>query len=318
MTNLCGKGVWLAHSYDLQRATEMATKTEATHLLIKVGHGPFYFPEITRALLPRTRSLGFQALAWVQITDYLPAEMLSTIRRALEFGYDGVVLFLGSALVTANQLRPLVDALKQVDIAPARLYVASVPPGRLPDAETLQILAPLCQGGWMPLCFPASGNSPEQVIEREVYQALGDLSLIWGGTPPVYPILSPLQGDGEAPFLPEMMIPWVETIVQHGVDFFSVYHAAVTEKALWPILQAANVACRVEAPQGDTELTEPGVAVPQPVYVTVKTSDTVWGLINRYGLGKEQFWRWNAHLWDSRGLPRDADYLQEGWRVRVQ
>jgi hypothetical protein len=52
--------------------------------------------------------------------------------------------------------------------------------------------------------------------------------------------------------------------------------------------------------------------------VTVKTSDTVWGLINRYGLGKDQFWRWNAHLWDSRGLPRDADYLQEGWRVRVQ
>ena len=32
----------------------------------------------------------------------------------------------------------------------------------------------------------------------------------------------------------------------------------------------------------------------------------------------EKFWAWTAHLWESRGLPRDPDYLQEGWRVRVK
>jgi hypothetical protein len=58
--------------------------------------------------------------------------------------------------------------------------------------------------------------------------------------------------------------------------------------------------------------------LPQPVYITARTSDTVWGIITRHGLTKEQFWTWNAHLWDSRGLPRDPDYLQEGWRLRVK
>jgi len=30
-----------------------------------------------------------------------------------------------------------------------------------------------------------------------------------------------------------------------------------------------------------------------------------------------QFWEWNGHLWDEQGLPRDANYMQAGWRVRV-
>jgi len=58
--------------------------------------------------------------------------------------------------------------------------------------------------------------------------------------------------------------------------------------------------------------------VPQPIYITVRTSDSVWGIISRHGISREQFWAWNAHLWDSRGLPRDPDYLQEGWRLRVK
>ena len=37
MTTLCGKGIWLAHSYDLQRAAEVAASIGGTHLLVKVG-----------------------------------------------------------------------------------------------------------------------------------------------------------------------------------------------------------------------------------------------------------------------------------------
>ena len=59
-------------------------------------------------------------------------------------------------------------------------------------------------------------------------------------------------------------------------------------------------------------------AIPQPVYYTVAPSDTVWGIITRHGLTRENFWVWNAHLWESRGLPRDPDYLQAGWRIRVK
>jgi hypothetical protein len=121
-------------------------------------------------------------------------------------------------------------------------------------------------------------------------------------------------------FLPEEFIPWIEAIIRHGVDFFSVYHVAGIEKALWPLVQSVKIACMREA-KAEVSVepdADPNSLVPQPVYITVGTSDTVWGIITRYGLTKERFWDWNGHLWDSRGLPRDTDYMQEGWRIRVK
>ncbi len=320
MTDLCGKGIWLAHSYDLQRAVEMATQIEATHLLVKVGHGPHYYPEIAPGLLSRVRSLGFRALAWVHITDRAPEDAFHAIRRALVLGYDSVILFLGEALITQNQVQPLVDKLEPSELPFADILLATPPLPHLPDRRVLDMLAPLCRGGWMPLCFPSWNVDAEQMIHQEVYQSISDLSLLWKATPAVYPVLSPSYGEqASEPFLPEALIPWVEAILEHGTDFYSVYHAAETEKACWPILQAANVSCESERPPADDE-DEPvsSASVPQPEYVTATANDTVWVLINRHGMTKEQFWRWNGHLWDSRGLPRDSDYLRAGWRVRVK
>ena len=82
MAGLCGKGVWLAHSYDLQRAVEMATKIEGNTLLVKVGHGPHYFPETARELVQRIRSLGFHPLAWIHVTDRVPQDALRAITQA--------------------------------------------------------------------------------------------------------------------------------------------------------------------------------------------------------------------------------------------
>ena len=93
----------------------------------------------------------------------------------------------------------------------------------------------------MPLAFSTWGNNAEDVIDREIYHALGDLSLTWGKTPAVYPVLSPAHG--QVTYLPEEFIPWIAGITRHGVDFFSIYHAANTEKALWPMLKAINLNC---------------------------------------------------------------------------
>ncbi len=317
MAGLHGKGIWLAHSYDLQRAVEMATGIEATHLMVKVGHGPIYFPETTLDLLKRVRSLGFQPLAWVQLTDRASQDAFRAVERALTAGYNGVVLSLGSGYLTARQIRPFADQLENVKAFSDSLYVATPPLAALPDRSVLEILAPYCMGGWMPFCFAAYGDSPEIVIDRNVYQALGPLSLLWGGTPAVYPVISPLQRLQGDPFLPEMFIPWIEGIIRHGIDFFSVDHAAVTEKVLWPLIQSIGVP--MEAAPAFSEIAdESGAYLAQPVYVTVTSRDTVWGLINRYGLTKEKFWEWNGHLWESRGLPKDPDYLQEGWRIRIK
>ncbi|MCD4738084.1 MAG: hypothetical protein K8R89_02340 [Anaerolineae bacterium] len=316
--NLCGKGVWLSHSYDFRRAVEMATQIEAGHLLIKVGHGPYYFPETARELVKRVYSLGLHPLAWIQITDYVPQESLLAIRRAIELNYEKVVLFLGRALVTGSQLEPLAAALASAPLPLEKILLAAPPLAHLPDAQAVKVLARYCQGGWMPLCFPRQGLSAKQLLDRDVYQSLSELSLWWGATPEIYPVLAPLSGVRTAePFLPEAVIPWGESVMQHGVDFFSVYHAATTEKALWPILQSVATACQPEA-EPRVERLVAGRTVPQPEYVTATANDTVWGLIDHHAMQREWFWMWNGHLWDSRGLPRDPDYLQAGWRVRVK
>lgn len=324
MTGLCGKGLWLTHSYDLPRAIEMATSAEATHLLIKVGHGPHYFPETARELAKRVRGLGFHPLAWQQLTDRAPHEAIVPIQKALALDYEAVILFVGTALLTGEQLKPLAAAIEAEKIPRERLILASPPVAYLPDRRVLQTLAPLCKGGWMPLCFAAWG-APEQVIDRDVYQTLGDLSLLWGGTPPVYPVLSPQGAPVGTTLLPETFIPWIEGITRHGIDFFSMHHVAITEKAFWPMLQAARVTCqerqaaRAAAMPASTAAPQPVAAtIAQPVYITVSAGDTIWGIMNRHGLTKTRFWEWNGHLWDSRGLPRDSDYLQEGWRLRVK
>lgn len=323
MTQLCGKGIWLAHSYDLERAVEMATRIAGTHLLVKVGHGPYYFPETTREMLQRVGTLGLSVLAWVHLTSTAPADARKAIVEALDRGYEGVVLFLHPGTISGAQAKGLADALINVEIPRARLFLASPPLPYLSERAALEALVPVCQGGWMPLCFAAWGADAEQTINQDVYHALGDLSLLWDKTPDVYPVLSPRYGlDGEE-ILPEAFIPWIEGIARHGVDFFSVYHAADAEKALWPMLQAVNVGCLEtdgRAPISDVEprMANGLTAVSQPVYIVASASDTVWGLISRHGLNREQFWTWNAHLWDSRGLPRDPDYLQAGWRIRVK
>jgi hypothetical protein len=300
----------------------MASHIEANHLIVKVGHGPHYFPETTRTMVQRVRSLGYHPLAWVQITDRAPKESLKAIVAALSQGYEAAVLHVGTAMVSQAGMQELARALDNVEIPRDRLYAATPPLPYLPDRRVLGALAPVCQGGWMPMAFAAWGDTVDHIIDRDIYQALGDISLLWDKTPDVYPVLSPLYRlQGETTLLPEEFIPWVESIARHGVDFFSVYHAANTEKVLWSLLESVNVPC-LETSEHETavatDLDDESSVIPQPVYITISASDTVWGIITRHGLTKDTFWRWNAHLWESRGLPRDPDYLQEGWRIRVK
>jgi hypothetical protein len=243
----------------------------------------------------------------------------------LRRGYEAVVLVLPNQSIPPAPLRALAESLVDVEIPTEKLLLASPPLSVLSERGALEALVSVCQGGWMPLCFAAESDDALQVIDQEVYHRLDALSLIWDKSPEVYPVLAQNRGSSADAMLPEEFIPWVEGVARHGVDFFSVYDVANTERALWPMLQAVNVACMESDGRslGQEKVmsvsTAAGVTtLAQPVYLTVTTSDTVWGLIARHGLKREQFWSWNGHLWDSRGLPRDPDYLQEGWRLRVK
>jgi hypothetical protein len=252
-----------------------------------------------------------------------PQDALKAIVAAQTLGYEATVLFyLGGAHGDRGSDAP-VGARRWTTSS----FRASGSTWRLPHLRTcpirasLDVLAPLCQAGWMPLAFAAWGNDPRQVIQPghlpDFGRAQPDLGQDAGS---LSGVLSPLSRLAGPAFLPEELIPWIEELTRHGLDFFSVYHVANTEKALWPLLQSINIRCQEESAQPATP--EPAFAgmpdIPQPVYITGATSDTVWGIITRHGLTKQQFWAWNAHLWESRGLPRDPDYLQEGWRIRVK
>ncbi|MDF1512204.1 MAG: hypothetical protein P1S60_00185 [Anaerolineae bacterium] len=317
MAFLCGKGIWLAHSHDLQRGAEMAAHITGTHLLVKVGHGPIYFPETTRNLLTRIRLLGFHPAAWLPLTHHQPELALKAIVSSLDMGYEFLVLHLGETTLTEAQILPLVEALDNVEVPRARLYIASPPLSHMSGIQGMKVLVPFCQGGWMPLAFGSYGGSAEVTVDRSIYQALGDLSSAWGETPTIFPVLSPTADSSGSSFLPEAFIPWVEAITRHGVDFFSIFDAARTEKALWPMLGAVKLSCS-EVPATEDPVHPDRLGLPQPVFIVAKAGDTVWGFISRHGLTKTMFWEWNAHLWDDRGLPRDPDYLQEGWRIRVK
>jgi len=63
---------------------------------------------------------------------------------------------------------------------------------------------------------------------------------------------------------------------------------------------------------------KPTPVEPETIYHVVTVNDSVWSICQKHNLPRSQFWAWNGHLWDEHGLPRDALYLQEGWRVRVK
>ncbi len=312
---LKGKGIWLKYSHDLTRALEMATVIRATHLLVKVGHGPAYFPESARNTLKRVRDQGYGPLAWVHVTSSWAYEAVYIADKALALGYSGVVFWVTNLERFNGQLRRWADALAESSLDRRRLYLATPPLPHIIQPDALKTLAPLCEGGWMPFCFPQYGPA-QQVIGRDVYQSLQDLALIWNKTPDIYPILTPLTGNETQAILPEAMIPWVESIMQRGEAFFSVYHATGVERAFWPLLATAGQG-EEEPPALAPVEVERGV-VPQPQFIVVQAQDSVASLIARYGITRDQFWAWNGYLWDERGLPRDPDYMQAGWRIRVR
>lgn len=313
---LKGKGIWLSYSHDLTRAVEMATSIHATHLLVKVGHGPAYFPESARTALKRVLNQGYTPLAWVHVTSSWAYEAVYIAGKALELGYTGVVFWVTNLDRFNGQLRRWADALAESALDRSALYLATPPLPHIAQPEVLQSIAPLCTGGWMPFCFPQYGPA-SQVIGRDVYQSVQDLSLIWGRSPAIYPVLTPLLLTENQALLPEAFIPWAKSIEQRGVEFFSVYHAAGVERAFWPLLASVGKGAK-EEPASATPEEALRVAAPQPVFITVQAQDSVASLLVRYGITREQFWAWNGHLWDDRGMPRDPDYMQAGWRVRVR
>ncbi len=331
MAMLYGKGVWLLYSANVDLAIEMAVEIGARHVLYKTGHRAMFFPEAARRVHDRVRTAGLIPFAWPFIFCDDPEGEARVALKTAEVGYEGIVFDIeDQAAGQQANATELGQRLLDAGIDPAMFYYTSFPNisqhSSIPYAE----MNGFCKGGFMPQSYPTFLKPAEVVIHEMTYEEHAKWSEIWGYSPPIYPILACYRDEhGSDRLTPEEFIPWANALAEHNPTFFSVYRAAVTNRDLWPIL-AALVVPRppepaVEAPAATSEPASSETAAPapspgpveQPVYVAVQPDDSIWMLCREHGCTTAQFWEWNGRLWDERGLPRDANYLQVGWRVRI-
>nr|HID14898.1 LysM domain-containing protein [Anaerolineae bacterium] len=333
MAMLYGKGVWLLYSANVDLAIEMAVEIGATRVLYKTGHRAMFFPETARRVHDRVRAAGLTPFAWSLIFCDDPEGEARVALKTAEVGYEGIVFDIeDQAAGQQANATELGQRLLDAGLNPDMLYYTSFPNITqhfgIPYAE----MNAFCKGGFMPQSYPTFLKPAEVVIHKMTYDEHAKWSEIWGYSPPIYPILAGYRDEqGTDRLTPEEFIPWANALAEHNPTFFSFYRAAVTNRDLWPILAALAVPqppepeSPVEKPTGPSEpaLLKTAAsafsleAVEQPVYVTVQPDDTIWMLCQKHGCTRAQFWEWNWHLWDERGLPRDANYLQAGWRVRI-
>ncbi|HHS96973.1 MAG TPA: LysM domain-containing protein [Chloroflexi bacterium] len=330
MGTLYGKGVWLIRSTYIDLAIEMAQEIGATHIFYRTGHQGMFFPEAALRVARRARSVGLTPFAWLSAPTDHPAEIARIARRSAEQGYRGLILNVVLASPqAARSIETLGHRLVDAGLNPEAIYY-SAPPGisRHPEIP-YQELNRFCRGGMMPWCTPHLGKPPEVAIHKWTYEEHQRWSQIWGYAPPLYPVLSPCRGgERNEPLTPTEFSRWTAALAEHRPTFFSVFHVAATPRDVWPLLSELEVP-RPPQPIELPSLLEPARPAaqpeekgptdkPAPLLITVQVSDTVRSLCEQYGCTKEQFWEWNGYLWDERGWPRDANYLQPGWRVRVR
>lgn len=344
---LRGKGVWLLYSGETDLAIEMAFSIGATHILYKTGDRGMFFVDAARRVWKRVREAGLIPFAWTFIYCDDPLAEAEVALKSLEVGYEGVVFDIedqaaGKRVAAAT----LGQRLLRAGVDPARLYYTSFPNIWQHLDIPYRQMNLFCRGGFMPQCYPTFRQSPSTVIDQWAYEEHARWSQEWGDMPPLYPILAAYKDEHATQRLtPQEFLEWAETLAAHEPPFFSIYRAGSTDQELWPILAALGeppapppiprpmpveveaapptevapvppepAPARAEAPPAKVKEAPTG---PAPVYHIVNVNDTIWSICQRYGITRAQFWEWNGHLWDEQNLPRDALYMQEGWRVRV-
>lgn len=347
---LVGKGVWMLYSREVDLAIEMAVAIGAGHILYKTGHRGMFFVEAAQRVRDRVRAAGLIPFAWPFIHCDDPLAEAEVAIKSWETGYDGIVFDIedqagGQAVGAAALGRRVLEA----GLDPQRLYYTSFPNIwqhlDIPYREMNQF----CRGGFMPQCYPTFQRTPRTVVQKWAYGEHARWTQEWGNMPPLYPILAAYKDEHANERLSgQEFLEWAQALAAHDPPFYSIYRAETTPRELWPILAALGVSPSpvlvtppevaepepVAIPAPSPIETQPTPVAPAevpatqpvveedtcespPVYHIVTVNDSVWSLCARCGLSRAQFWEWNGHLWDERGLPRDALYMQEGWRLRI-
>jgi len=296
-----------------------------------------FFPEAAQRAHDRVRKARLTPFAWHPIHCEEPAEEARVVLRTAQVGYPGIVLDVRvQAAEQRANAKELGKRLLDGGIDPQMLYYSCFPNishhSSIPYAE----MNTFCEGGFMPQSYPSLLKPAEVVIHKLTYEEHAKWSKVWGHSTHIYPVLAAYRDEhAQDPLTPFEFAHWVSVLAKHEPTFFSVYRAALTAQSLWPTLaevptpqppEPARIRPVVPVePVLPPDVSETPMPAPLPklddgeeVYITVQPDDVVWRLCQQHECTRAQFWEWNGHLWDERGMPRDPDYMQAGWRVRVR
>jgi hypothetical protein len=276
------------------------------------------------------RGAGLIPFAWQVVHCDDPKGEARVVIQTADAGYEGIVLDVSDRAAEREAgAKELGRLLLDAGLNPRVLYYSGFPNiSQQPGIPYVQLNV-YCRGGFMSRSFPSLEKPAEVVIHKMTYEEHAKWTRRWGDSVPLYPVLAAFGDERGADRLAVNEFGhWVRVLATHTPSFVSIFCAESTDREYWPTLADLAVPRPPRAVifeptvlSASTSSDEAGISaesVEQAVYVVVQPDDTVLWLCQEYDSTRSQFWEWNGYLWDGRGLPRDPDYMQAGWRVRVK
>jgi hypothetical protein len=270
---LKGKGVWLLYSHDVDLAIQMAVAIEATHIFCKTGHRGMFFVEAAQRVYERARQAGLTPLAWTSVCFDDPLAEAEVACKSLRIGYEGVVFDVQDETPERGvRAATMGQHLTKAGVKTSQLYYASFPNIWQHPNIPYKEMNKFCQGGFMSYCCPAFQRTPRTVVDKWCYGEYDRWNAEWEDMPPLYPVLTTYtDGCGEQQLGTQEFLEWAQALATYTPPFYSVYHAGVTSRELWPILAAlgeGNPAPAAAPPKVEAVAAPPFApqsAPPQPV-----------------------------------------------------
>lgn len=241
---LQGKGLWAYRETELASALQMAPNMGITHILYKVGQGPyqgkapFYLdPPAGKAasLAQKIRNAGLTPLAWSFTTLGNPQFEADMVEWAFNDGFAGFVFDVENAcsgrFTAAIELG---QRLKSKGIDQTKLFLCSYPtPLSLHSDLPYNQLGAYCNGGLMPMSYGTYLQPPNVVIDNWTYTEENTWMQQQGFSLSIYPVLGFYKSDPPAQpgdwFTQAEAQQWLDRLQPYQPTFFSLFTAAVVK-----------------------------------------------------------------------------------------
>ncbi len=234
---LKGKGLWAYRLWELDQALRIAPQMGITHILYKVGQGPWrgregFYIDNAGEIAARIHSAGLVPLAWSFTTLGDPQFEAEMVVRAFRDGYEGFVFDAeGSTAHRRSEAAALGNALHSKGVDPHKLYLCSFPTPLTYHPEIpFNEMGPYCLGGLMPMAYGTYRRPPEVVLDQWTFAENERWMQQRGLSLPIYPVIGPYYDEyGQKRMTADELRTWLEHLKPHQVSFFSLYTAATME-----------------------------------------------------------------------------------------